>query len=126
MKVKIKIKPLSVNDAWQGKRYRSYKYEKYRNLILNSLKGRHEKISGKLFVFYEFGFSSSSSDIDNPVKCIQDVVFEHYGINDNRVYFSMQKKTLVKQGEEFVKINIIELPKIINKLMYFGKLLNIY
>lgn len=115
-----------MNKAWQGKRYRSTDYEKYRKKILKSLEGRKEQVKGKLFVFYEFGFSSSNSDIDNPVKCIQDVVFEHYGINDNRVYFSMQKKTIVKPGQEFVKISVHELPRVIKHLSFLGKILNIF
>jgi len=32
---KINIKPLSVNDAWKGKRYKTEKYKNYENVLFN-------------------------------------------------------------------------------------------
>ena len=69
----VKVKPLSVNRAWQGKRYKTAEYANYEYGILWILP--KIKIPKPPFkVSYEFGFSSRGSDIDNPVKCFQDVL----------------------------------------------------
>ena len=33
-------------------------------------------------VYYEFGFSSAASDIDNPVKLLQDILQKKYSFDD--------------------------------------------
>ena len=62
-----------------------------------------------LFVKYEWGFSSSASDVDNPIKPIQDILQKKYDFNDNRIWKLEVEKTKVKKGEEYIKIDITEL-----------------
>ena len=94
------IKPLSVNDCWQGKRFKTPEYKAYENWLLYSLpkltipKPPYE-------VYYEFGFSNSCSDIDNPVKPLTDILQKKYKFNDKDIHKSVSIKKMVKKGKEY-------------------------
>lgn len=101
----IKIKPLSVNEAWQGKRYKTTAYKTYERSLFLLLP--HLIIpKGKIKINFEFGFSNSQSDIDNPVKPILDILQKKYNFNDSQVYEMNVKKEIVKKGSEYIKIDI--------------------
>ena len=57
-------------------------------------------------VYYEFGFSSSASDLDNPVKPLQDILSKKYGFNDKYIHEITIKRSKVKKGEEYIKFFI--------------------
>lgn len=105
---KINIKPLSVNEAWQGKRFKTDSYKAYEKIVLYLLP-KIEIPEGKLKILLIFGFSSSGSDWDNPVKPIQDILQKKYGFNDSRVFEANVKKTIVPKGQEFFKFEITAL-----------------
>lgn len=102
---KINIKPLSVNEVWQGKRFKTTAYKSYEKSLLLLLPN-FEIPKGKLKIYFEFGFSNSQSDIDNPVKPILDILQKKYGFNDSQVYEMNVKKEIVKKGSEYIKIEI--------------------
>ena len=71
--MRLNIKPLSVNEAWQGRRKKTIKYMKYQrdvNLILRPF----TVPDGDLMLKLTFGFSSKGSDWDNPIKPFQDIL----------------------------------------------------
>lgn len=105
---KINIKPLSVNDAWQGKRFKTPEYKKFERDVILML-SRQNIPSGELSLAFEFGFSSVLSDYDNPIKPVQDIISGYYGFNDNRIYHGEQLKRIVKKGEEYIKFSINKL-----------------
>jgi Holliday junction resolvase RusA-like endonuclease len=101
----VNIKPLSVNKAWQGKRFKTTAYKSYEQAVLLSL----PKITipeGRLLLRLEFGFSSKASDIDNPVKMFQDCLQKKYGFNDSRIRLLMVAGVDVKKGDEYIKFAI--------------------
>lgn len=105
---RIDIKPLSLNHAYRGRRFKSKEliaYKKFLSLTLPKL----EIPKGKLRIWIRFGFSSKGSDIDNCVKCFLDALSETYGFNDNRVYGLNVYKVDVKKGEEFIEFGINDL-----------------
>ena len=108
MEQTINIKPLSVNQAWQGKRFKTPTYKKYEKALLLMLK-KKILIPEKMGINFEFGFSNVASDIDNPVKPFLDILQKKYKFNDSKVYQLNIKKTLVKKGKEFIKFQIIDL-----------------
>ena len=62
----IRIKPLSVNEAWKGRRFKSLKYQGYEKEVL--LRLLPMKIpEGELKISLEFGMPIAM-DIDNPVN----------------------------------------------------------
>lgn len=102
---RLDIKPLSVNEAWQGKRFKTKKYKAYERDILMML-GPFTVPDGNLRLSLTFGFSNSASDIDNPVKCFTDCLQKKYGFNDSRIYQLMVSKVKVKKGDEFIQWEI--------------------
>lgn len=102
---KIKIKPLSVNECWQGKRFKTKKYNIYERELLLLLKPIKLPLS-PYKIYLEFGLSNTLSDWDNPVKPIQDILQKKYGFNDRDIFEAHVKKVKVKKGEEYVFFNI--------------------
>jgi len=101
----IKLKPLSVNRVWQGKRFKTKEYKEYET-VLSLLLPKGWIPEGRLKISLEFGFSSKNSDIDNCVKPFCDVLQFKYGFNDNRIYEMNLKKEIVKKGEEYIRFLI--------------------
>ena len=103
--MRIDIKPLSVNQVWQGKRFKTPIYKSYEKQLLQMLPKLHIP-EGKLQINITFGFSSSASDWDNPIKPFQDILQKRYGFNDSRVYKATITKQIVKKGKEFIEFDI--------------------
>lgn len=97
---------MSVNKAWQGKRYKTKEYKAYEKEVYHLLPILKIPKEGPLSVYYEFGFSSSLSDYDNPIKPLQDILQFKYAFNDNRIYEARIKKVKVEKGEEYIKFDI--------------------
>ena len=103
----IKIKPLSVNQAWQGKRYKTVQYKDYEYLLL-ALLPKMEIPEGALKIDLVFGFSNPNSDWDNPIKPFVDILQKKYGFNDSRILEAHVKKVKVKKGDDYVRFKISE------------------
>jgi Holliday junction resolvase RusA-like endonuclease len=106
---KINEKPLSVNLAWQGKRFKTAAYKDYEKEMLLLMPPK--KIDGKqmLRVEFFFGFSNAASDLDNPVKLLMDIAQKKYGFDDKNVFELNVRKCLVKKGDEFIQMGIYQL-----------------
>ena len=103
----IFIKPLSVNQCWQGKRFKTTNYKVYEKTVLELLPDNlYVPDNGKLMVTISFGFSSKMSDYDNAIKPFQDILQKKYGFDDNRIYEAHIYKDIVKKGDEYIKIRI--------------------
>lgn len=102
----INIKPLSVNQAWKGKRYRTDKYKNWALFLKSKLKKEDINFNGKISITLEFGFSSKGSDLDNPVKPFLDILSQKFGFNDNQIYQLLLYKKIVKKGDEFIRYSI--------------------
>jgi len=106
--IKVNLKPLSVNDAWQGKRFKTPKYKQYEKnclLMLPSLKVSNNRLK----ISIEYGFSNKMSDVDNPTKLILDILQKKYGFNDNKIYELHLIKKIVEKGNEYFSFFIEEL-----------------
>lgn len=101
----IKIKPLSVNDCWQGKRYKTKKYKQYEEELLWLLP-EIELPEKPYDVYYEFGFSNKGADYDNAIKPLQDILQKRYGFDDKHIMHAEQLKVITKKGQEYIKFNI--------------------
>ncbi len=103
--VRIRIKPLSSNDAWKGRRFRSDLYKQYASDLLGLLP-KLTLPDPPYKITYEFGFSSKGSDIDNPLKSLGDILQEKYKFNDNQVYEMHIHKKIVKKLGEYISFKI--------------------
>jgi hypothetical protein len=106
--MKIPIKPMSVNVAWQGKRYKTKEYRQYEKDVALFLKPM-EIPEGPLEVNYLFGVSNLGFDTGNAEKPFSDILSKYYGINDNRFHRIVMEKVKVPKGEEFTSFNILAL-----------------
>ena len=102
---KVNIKVLSVNAAWQGKRYKTKAYKKYERDLLFILPNIIIP-SSPFKLSFEIGFSNKLSDLSNPLKLIEDIIQKKYGINDRDVYEISMKKVIVKKSQEYFKFNL--------------------
>ena len=105
--MKVKIKPLSVNQAWQGRRFRTDKYKAYTSELLLKLKPL-EVPTGDLELTIQVGFSNKASDLDNILKPFIDILQKKYGFNDSQIYCLTVLKKIVPKGEEYISFDLFE------------------
>lgn len=99
----IDIKPMSVNEAWQGRRFKTPKYKAWREQISWMLPAQIDIPEGRKMLLVTFGLSSKNADFDNPLKCFIDALQDKYGFNDRDIYVGMVAKIDVPKGEEYIK-----------------------
>ena len=104
MVINLKIKPLSVNNAWQGKRFKTSEYKKYEIQMLRMLPDMEIKEFKQLKITY--GFSNMLADIDNPTKLVLDILQKRYNVNDRDLIYLVLHKVKTKKGEEFIEIEL--------------------
>ena len=109
--MKLKIKPLSVNDCWKGQRYKTPEYKVYEYETFALLPKSLKIPDGKLQIDLVFGFSSKASDIDNPCKPFLDILQKKYGFNDKKIYKMNVSKKDVSKGLEFIEWKITSIDK---------------
>jgi Holliday junction resolvase RusA-like endonuclease len=106
---KINEKPLSINEAFQGRRFKTPAYKEYeKGMLLNMPRAKIEK-DHMLRVEFFFGFSNKASDLDNPVKLLMDIAQKKYGFDDKMVFELNVRKCIVKKGEEFIHMGIYKM-----------------
>jgi Holliday junction resolvase RusA-like endonuclease len=94
------MKPLSVNDCWQGRRFKTDAYKSYEKELLYRLP--NATLPKPPFrIAFEFGVSNMQSDYDNPVKPLQDILQKKYGFNDAHIQEATIRKTKVDKGCEY-------------------------
>jgi Holliday junction resolvase RusA-like endonuclease len=105
MLIKKQIKPLSVNECWQGQRFKTQEYKDYEKELLYSLPAL--KLPKPPYsIYFEFGFSSSASDWDNPVKPLQDILQKKYGFDDKEILEARISKKKVSKGKEYFVVKL--------------------
>jgi Holliday junction resolvase RusA-like endonuclease len=105
---RIEIKPISVNECWQGRRFKTPKYKQYEKNLL--------KLLHKCFIpdapyklTIEVGFSNSMSDIDNIAKPFIDILQKKYLFNDKDILELHLFKKKVQKTKEYIKFSLITL-----------------
>jgi len=103
--VKIDIKPLSVNKAFQGRRFKTPEYRKYTE-DLQFLLPPIKLPKPPYHIIFEFGFSSRASDWDNCIKTTQDAIAQKYKFDDKLIRKGTVSTQIVKKGQEYFKFQI--------------------
>lgn len=78
MKTTLAIKPLSVNQCRQGKRFKTKTYKDYEKKFLDLLPDCIISDKRMLVVSINYYFSNIGSDIDNPTKPLLDILQKKY------------------------------------------------
>ena len=73
-KIEKKIKLLSVNEVWQGKRYKTKKYDTYEKILGYTLPNEKINSLNSYYIIFIFNFANKLSDWDNPIKPLQDIL----------------------------------------------------
>lgn len=121
IKIEKKIKLLSVNQCWQGRRFKTPEYKDYEKILMYTLPDY--KINyDKYYIIFIFNFSSNRADWDNPIKPLQDILQKKYNFNDCDITHALVLKNIVAKKDEGFHIYIgdacnffIELNTILNK-----------
>lgn len=105
--IKVEIKPLSINDAFQGRRFKT-KESKQFDMDMATILPRKEMIRGIVEIHYQFFMvNHSMADYDNVIKCFQDnLVKKGYIEDDRKIYRAVIDK--IPSKEDYVKIIIKE------------------
>ena len=113
---RIDCKPMSVNQVWQGRRFKTGNYKIYEQAVGLRLPSDLEVPSGDLFLRVNWGVATRASDWDNPIKPFQDILQKRYGFNDNRIRAALISIEAVGKGNEFIEFDILPLDPIAGKL----------
>jgi Holliday junction resolvase RusA-like endonuclease len=108
--MRLYIKPLSVNCAWKGRRFKTDKYKRYERDMLAILP-KMKIPEGYLELRLTFGFSSKNADFDNPVKLVCDILQKKYGFNDRMIKRCVIDVEQVKKGKEFIDWELLQITK---------------
>lgn len=103
--IRVNIKPLSVNEVWRGKRFKTPAYSAYEKQVLLTLKPLI-LVEPPFYVKLKFGFSSKGADIDNPVKPVLDILQKRFKFNDRDIYKLTVEKEITAKGKEFFEFEI--------------------
>ena len=103
---KIKVKPLSANQLWQGRRFKTPAYKDYEKELFALLPRNYKIPEGELKATFEFGLSNKSADADNCLKGCVDILQKFYDFNDKNIYEITIRKVIVKKGKEYVAFEI--------------------
>jgi Holliday junction resolvase RusA-like endonuclease len=103
----LKIKPLSVNQAFKGKRFKTDLYNDFIQKM-HFILPKEIEITNKenIKIAIEFGFSTKLSDIDNCIKSFLDCLVKKYKVDDRHIYELHVFKSIVKKGDEYIKFRI--------------------
>jgi len=103
--IKLEIKPLSINDAYRGRRFRTPQYDTYIRQMMFALPDRLTIPESDIKLNIEFGFSHAGSDIDNGLKPFIDCLQKKYEFNDKNIIELFVRKNKVNKGYEYILFN---------------------
>ncbi len=101
----IELKPISINEAFQGKRFKTKKCKDFENDFM-LLAPKRKMIKGRVEVKYKFYMKNHSrADYDNVIKVVQDLIVECGYIEDDRKIY---KATIYKipSDKDYMDIKI--------------------
>ena len=104
--IRIEIKALSVNQAFQGRRFHTKHHKQWSENVSLLLPNKIELPPPPYELFLKFGFSSTLADWDNGIKCFQDSLAKKYGFNDKLIRRGVVETEIVKKGFEFIEFEI--------------------
>jgi len=108
------VKPLSINAAYTLKRKKSMKYRRFEELMALELEGykipaNRDVKSMKFKLEIHWGFATSLSDVDNPIKTLLDVLQRWFGFDDKQIMSISATKTVVGKRQEYIDFTLTEM-----------------
>ena len=106
---RVNLKPLSMNEAFMGRKRKTAAYRNYEIKVPKELPDLDLPERGPLGLRLRAGLSNRAADLDNVVKPFLDILQANYGFNDNRIYFIEMTKVKVQKGEEYIAFELYPL-----------------
>lgn len=103
----LRLKPLSVNKAYKGRKFRTPEHKLFKDkahILLKNLNLEPLKPKQEFFVIYKFHISANS-DWDNCVKTVQDAICEALKTDDRYISGAYVRKIRVKRGDERIEFD---------------------
>lgn len=98
---RINFKPISLNEAYSGKRYKTEYCKAFVKAV--TLMVKPQKMPEPPYkISFIFGVSNMGADWDNPVKLSQDCIAKKLMFNDRLIHKGEAEKVLVPKGQEFI------------------------
>ena len=92
---RVNLKPLSMNEAFMGRKRKTAAYRNYEIKVPKELPDLDLPERGPLGLRLRAGLSNRAADLDNVVKPFLDILQANYGFNDNRIYIIEMTKVKV-------------------------------
>lgn len=111
--VKLGVKPFSANGMhFMSKKRDTPAYKRFKGSINELLGSTDYKVSkdAQLKLTLVAGFSSKASDLDNAFKPLLDAMQISMGFDDKQIYAIEAYKDVVKRGEEYILIKLVQKP----------------
>ena len=107
----VPIKPISVNQSFQGKKYQTKEHKEFKVVATALLKRVRDlkRIPEKkeFFVIYKF-YISASMDYDNCIKSFQDCLCSVLGTDDRYIAGAYIRKIKAKRGDQKIEFDVFE------------------
>ena len=105
----INIKPLSVNEAFSGRKFHTPAHKKWKLIVGILLPQKMLLPEPPYEIYLKFGFSSKSSDWDNCIKQVQDCIADKYKFNDKLIRKGVVETEIVPKGKEYFSFLLLHL-----------------
>lgn len=110
MQFTLKVSPLSVNQAWRGRRFKTQEYKLFEVDVCNVLPLNKDKpLEGELIVEYIYHIHNyGNTDTGNLEKTLSDMLVKRKYIKDDRYIKRLiqQKERASSVQEEYISILI--------------------
>ncbi len=104
----VNLPPLSVNKAWQGRRYKTKEYNKWLQWGMSIMPKREMIIEPVEITLTFYMKNPSRADVDNPIKTCLDLMVKRGYLKDDVQVESLHAYK-EKSDEERIKIEIREI-----------------
>lgn len=107
---RINLKPVSVNECFTGRRFKTDLYKRYIDSI-GFMAPKIKMPEPPFQIHLKFGFSNEASDFDNCVKTTIDSLAKKYGFNDKLIRRAIIDIEIVPVKKEYFEFEITTLTK---------------
>lgn len=105
--INLPIKPLSVNRAYKGRKYPTDELKSYKKAIPLLLPSHLQLPPGELVLLFRFHFKRKASDVDNCCKAAQDIITNHYGVDDREIFMTINEKIINPKEPERLEFEFL-------------------
>ena len=102
---KVNIRPLSVNEGYTGRRWKTEEHRVWHRSVLFLLP-KMVMPPPPYEVYLKFGFSSKTSDFDNCVKFFIDCLSDKHKFNDKLIRRAVIDVDIVPKGKEYIEFSL--------------------